>query len=180
MSRPCVFFDRDGIVNVPPSDEERYVLHVSKFFLQPEFVEALKTVRAKGFEAVLVTNQKGVGIGRMSAADLDAIHDRLVGHLRSHGLALTDIYVCTAADDSAPDRKPNPGMLLRAAEKHGLDLASSWMIGDKEKDAITGERAGCRTVLVRSAPPVRSRPTVHVPDMKSLVAFLASEAFPDA
>lgn len=145
--QPCVFFDRDGIVNRDPHPK-RYVEQPDEFHLYPDFLDALRVVNERGYVAVIVTNQKGVGTGIMTQQALDAIHDKLLGLIRAAGLNLHDLYVCTATDDAHPHRKPNPGMLLDAAARHGLDLARSWMIGDKERDITTGKRAGCKTVRV--------------------------------
>lgn len=150
QGRPCCFFDRDGIVNRDPAPK-RYVESVAEFHLNAAFLDALRTATEKGYVAVLITNQKGVGTGVMTREALDAIHAELTRHVQAAGLALLDIFACTATVDTDPDRKPNPGMLLKAAERHGLDLAKSWMIGDKEGDVTAGHRAGCRAVLV--APP---------------------------
>ena len=147
MSKPCVFFDRDGIVNRAPV-KTRYVERWSDFHLLSDFVEALRVVREKGFEAVVVTNQKGVGTGQMSMDVVAEIHGNLCNELKKHGLEVLDILVSTDTDDNAPRRKPNPGMLLEAAEKHELDLKRSWMVGDNKKDVEAGRRAGCRTVFV--------------------------------
>jgi D-glycero-D-manno-heptose 1,7-bisphosphate phosphatase len=147
MSKPCVFFDRDGIVNRAPV-KTRYVERCSDFCLLPEFVDALRVVREKGYEAVIVTNQKGVGIGCMTAETLADIHAELQQELAKQKVELLDILVSTDTDDNAPRRKPNPGMLLEAAEKHELDLKRSWMVGDHKKDVEAGRRAGCRTVFV--------------------------------
>jgi D-glycero-D-manno-heptose 1,7-bisphosphate phosphatase len=147
MSKPCVFFDRDGIVNRAPV-KTRYVERWSDFHLLPEFIEALRVVREKGFEAVVVTNQKGVGTGQMSMAVLTEIHGNFRSELKKHGLDVLDILVSTDTDDNAPRRKPNPGMLLEAAERYALDLKRSWMVGDNKKDVDAGRRAGCRTVFV--------------------------------
>ncbi|MCE9613463.1 MAG: HAD family hydrolase [Lentisphaerae bacterium] len=150
--QPCVFFDRDGIVNVSPPKAEYYVLSVDRFFLIPQFVEALGVAAARGYAAVIVTNQKCVARGLITMAGIDAIHAHLRGLLQQAGLALTDIYVCPHGDEH-PDRKPNPGMLLRAAHDHRLDLARSWMIGDHERDIRAGRAAGCaRTILVHPGP----------------------------
>jgi D-glycero-D-manno-heptose 1,7-bisphosphate phosphatase len=150
---PCVFFDRDGIVNHPPDDERRYVLNADQFHLLPGFVDALRLVLERGYKAVIVTNQAGVSRGRMSRADLDAIHAKLTRLLQAEGLALHDIYACDSFDDAHPNRKPNPGMLLDAARQHHLDLARSWMIGDSEKDVEAGRRAGvAQTVKVKPLP----------------------------
>ena len=167
--RPAVFFDRDGIVNRSPGPG--YVERWEDFHLLPEFVEALRLVTARGYEAIIVTNQRGVGRGIMSIEALQRIHDGLSEALRRRGLDLRDIYVCTAVDDADPRRKPNPGMLLEAARDHHLDLRRSWMIGDSEKDIEAGVRAGCRTVRV--APPVRRTAAGHrVDDMAGLVRYL--------
>ncbi len=170
MSTPCVFFDRDGIVNRAPV-QTRYVERWADFHLQPEFVEALRVVREKGYEAVIVTNQKGVGTGRMTEADLTEIHDNLVKELDRQQQGVRDIFVCTDTDENSPRRKPNPGMLLEAARKHALDLKRSWMIGDNRKDVEAGRRAGCRTVFVGSKSGL-SEADYELASMRELPAFL--------
>ncbi len=170
MSTPCVFFDRDGIVNQRPT-LDRYVRRWEEFELIPEFVDALQVVRERGYEAVIVTNQKGISTGRMTQADVDRIHHNLRGALHEHGLQLRDIMVCSAPDDDHTHRKPNPGMLIEAARRHGLDLSRSWMVGDQEKDVEAGRGAGCKTILVGP----RNRPTAadhHVENMAALAALL--------
>lgn len=147
MSRPCVFFDRDGIVNRAPL-KTRYVERWSDFYLLPEFVEVLRVIRGKGYEAVVVTNQKGIGAGHISIDTVEEIHGNLLKELESNGVGLLDILVSPDTDDNAPRRKPNPGMLLEAAEKHDLDLKRSWMVGDQKKDIEAGRRVGCKTVFV--------------------------------
>jgi D-glycero-D-manno-heptose 1,7-bisphosphate phosphatase len=150
MKQPCVFFDRDGIVNQSPGPG--YVERVADFHLLPAFVAALRTVSERGYPAVVVTNQRGVGRGLMTEETLLAIHERLQQELAQTGLALRDVVYCTADDNADPRRKPNPGMLLEAAERHGLDLDRSWMVGASETDVQAGRRAGCRTVLVGPGP----------------------------
>lgn len=167
--RPCVFFDRDGIVNRSPGPG--YVERVEDFHLLPDFVEALRVARDRGYVAVVVTNQKGVGKGVMTQAALDEIHARMERELAAHGLHLLDVIACTATDDAHPNRKPNPGMILEAARKHDLDLSRSWMIGDNEKDVLAGQRAGCRTILVGQI----GKPTVsefRIPAMPGLPELL--------
>jgi D-glycero-D-manno-heptose 1,7-bisphosphate phosphatase len=176
MSKPCVFFDRDGIVNRRPT-LDRYVRRWEEFELIAEFVEALKVLRERGYEAVIVTNQKGIATGRMTQADVDRIHHNLRQALHEHGLSVRDIMVCSSPDDQHTHRKPNPGMLLEAARNHDLDLRRSWMVGDQEKDVEAGRRAGCRTVLVGAA----DKPTKadhRVPDMAALAAFLRRHLAP--
>ena len=167
--RRAVFFDRDGIVNRSPGPG--YVEQWSDFHLMPEFVEALRLVTERGWEAVIITNQRGVGRGIMSRAALDDIHARLRAELEARGLPLCDIAVCTATDDADPRRKPNPGMLLEMAREHGIDLRRSWMIGDAEKDVIAGRRAGCRTIRVAPGTPA-TEADLLVPDMAALATRL--------
>ena len=170
--KPCVFFDRDGIVNRSPG--AGYVERMEDFHLLPEFVEALRVVLSRGYEAVVVTNQRGVSLGRLTKANLGAIHRKLEEHLKAQDLALRDVLVCTADDDTHPDRKPNPGMLLTAARRHHLDLARSWMVGDSERDVEAGHRAGCRTVLVGEKGK-SSAADFHVDVMADLPGFLAKQ-----
>jgi len=170
MSTPCVFFDRDGIVNAPP-DPERYVLGVDRFHVLPAFLDALRVVNRRGYAAVIVTNQQGVSLGVLAAGTLQAIHDRLWAILRGEGLALLDLYTCPHGGGH-PDRKPNPGMLLRAAAEHDLDLSRSWMIGDSERDIQAGQAAGCRGTLRVAAPPVETGADVLLPSMDALPQWL--------
>ncbi len=168
--RPCVFFDRDGIVNRSPGPG--YVNHLDDFHLLPGFADCVRAAAEKGFAAAVVTNQRGIERGITPPEQLDAMHRHLRAELASEGLELLDILVCTAADDAHPDRKPNPGMLRTAAQRHGLDLAKSWMVGDRESDVKTGQNAGvAATVLVDpGADPTAA--TWRVSDMPACAALL--------
>jgi histidinol-phosphate phosphatase family protein len=166
-----VFFDRDGVVNASPGPG--YVERWEDFHLLPGFVKALAVVRAKGYDAVVVTNQRGVSLGRVAAGTVADMHDRLRAVLlRRHGLALLDVLVCPHGnEDGCGCRKPRPGMLLEAARRHGIDLAASWMVGDNPRDVQAGQAAGCRTVFVgREAEPAADR---CVPDVDALAELLA-------
>jgi len=169
--RKCVFLDRDGIVNVPPV-RERYVTRAGDFFLQPGFPAVLREIAGAGFEAVVVTNQRGVALGLMTLEDVAEIHSKLARTLRDeYGLSLLDIMFCPHDRNSCECRKPKPGMLLAAAEKHNLDLSASWMVGDQERDIEAGRRAGCRTILVEEAE-VATTADCKVRDLAELAALL--------
>jgi len=144
----CVFFDRDGIVNRSPGPG--YVERWDDFHLLPEFVDSLRIARQLGYVAVVITNQRGITLGCMSAQTVEDIHHRLRVVLKEqHGLDLLDILYCPHdRDDGCDCRKPKPGMILEAARRHGIDLSHSWMIGDSKKDVEAGRAAGCRTVWV--------------------------------
>ena len=171
--RPCVFFDRDGIVNRSPGPG--YVNHLDDFHILPGFADCVRAAAAKGIPAVVVTNQRGISRGLTPPAQLEAMHAKLRAELAAEGLELLDVLVCTSADDAHPDRKPNPGMLRAAAKRHHLDLSKSWMIGDRESDVKTGQNAGVAvTVLVDdgSAP---TAATHRVPDMPACAALLRAK-----
>mgnify|MGYP003604560271 CR=1 FL=1 len=173
VRRPCVFFDRDGIANRSPGPG--YVNHLDDFHILPGFADCVRAAAAKGVPAVIVTNQRGIERGLTPPAQLAAMHAKLRAELAAEGLALLDVLVCTSADDAHPDRKPNPGMLRAAAERHHLDLSKSWMIGDRESDVQTGRNAGVAvTVLVDdgSAP---TAATHRVPDMPACAALLRAQ-----
>lgn len=144
--RRCVFFDRDGIVNRSPGDG--YVERVEDFYMEPDFVRALRVVRGRGHVAVVVTNQRCIALGIVRRETVDAMHSLLREQLRIEGLDLLDIRMCPHDRGACECRKPKPGMLLDAARIHGLDLKASWMVGDRERDIEAGRAAGCRTILV--------------------------------
>jgi D-glycero-D-manno-heptose 1,7-bisphosphate phosphatase len=154
MLRPAVFLDRDGTLNVDRS----YLTRPEQLQLLPGVGPALQQLRAAGFALVVVTNQSAIGRGLMIETDLQDVHAEMNRQLAELGVFLDGIYHCPAAPLSSdplvsdhPDRKPAPGMLLRAAGDLRLDLARSWMIGDALRDVLAGQNAGCRgCVLVRT------------------------------
>ena len=108
---------------------------------------------------MLVTNQSAIGRGMFTVERLEEIHTELERQLAAFGATLDGIYYCPdapASDDQTvvegSDRKPGPGMLLRAAADLGLDLDASWMVGDLISDVLAGLNAGCRSILVQSGP----------------------------
>ena len=122
------------------------------FHLVPQIVECLNIVSARGYQAAVVTNQRGIARGIFSTAVLDDIHSRLHDELRQRGApALLDIAYCPHQPGECNCRKPLPGMLLNLAARHNIDLAASWMVGDMETEVEAGRRAGCRTILVNPA-----------------------------
>lgn len=170
----CFFFDRDGVVNESPGPGA-YVTRWEDFRLLPGFVRALRRVTGAGYGAVIVTNQRAVALGLMTEADLAAIHAGLRRVLREeHGLALTDILYCPHDRGGCTCRKPQPGMLLEAARRHGIELSQSWMVGDSERDIEAGHRAGCGCILVAGGAGPTAAEYV-VPSMDGLDSLIAEE-----
>jgi D-glycero-D-manno-heptose 1,7-bisphosphate phosphatase len=152
--RPAVFLDRDGTI----IEEVHYLSDPGRVRLLPRTAEALRRLHAAGFARVVVTNQSAIGRGMISEERLHQIHHEMNRQLAAEGTAVDVIYFCPevpAGDDRSViehgDRKPGPGMLIRAAEELGLDLGASWMVGDMLSDILAGINARCRgSILVRS------------------------------
>ncbi len=167
----CVFFDRDGIVNESPHPG-RYVTRWEDFHLIPAFVDCLRVVIQHGYQAVIVSNQSAVAKGIISAEQVDEMHQRLLDILnRNHDLQFLDIIYCPHNPGECSCRKPQPGMLLTIAGKHGVNLPASWMIGDQETDVEAGRLAGCHTIIV-SPTAVDSNAEIKVSSMNELPAVL--------
>lgn len=145
-TKSAVFLDRDGVLNeaivrdrkpYPPRD-------LSELVITRGAPAALEALKREGFLLIVVTNQPDVARGTVSRANIDEINAQL-----SANLPLDAIEVCEHDDKAECDcRKPKPGMLLRARETFCVDLASSFMVGDRWRDIEAGRRAGCRTVLI--------------------------------
>jgi transaldolase len=142
----AVFLDRDGVVvrawvrdgrPFPPAD-------LREMEILPGVESALQRLRAAGFRLIVVTNQPDVARGTQSRAAVEAMNQRLLSQL-----PLDEIRVCYHDDrDGCDCRKPKPGLLTDAAREASIDLAQSFMVGDRWRDIEAGQRAGCRTVFI--------------------------------
>lgn len=151
--RPCVFFDRDGVVNESPG--EGYVLKKEDFHLSEGIVESLQTAREKGYLTVVVTSQKGVGKKLMSPADLNHIHYNLQKDLAKDHVAFDAIYSFTGTPDCIYKAKPDPAMIFAAAKELPIDLSRSWLVGDADRDIAMGRNAELRgTIRINGDKPV--------------------------
>lgn len=167
--RPCVYLDRDGTV----IKHVHYIGDPNKVELLPEVVPALRRLQAAGFALVIITNQSAIGRGVITVDQYEAVNAEMVRQLAVEGVTLDAVYYCPEAptgDDRSvvthSDRKPGPGMLLRGARDLGLDLSTSWMIGDMISDALAGINAGCRgTFLVATGKELLEEEARIVPDL---------------
>jgi D-glycero-D-manno-heptose 1,7-bisphosphate phosphatase len=141
----AVFLDRDGVLNrsivrngrpYPPAT-------VEEFEVLPGVAEATRKLRDAGFLLIGATNQPDVARGTQRREVVEAINTRLLA-----AMPIAEILVCYEDGDNCPRRKPNPGLLLEAAEAHAIDLPASYMVGDRWRDVEAGRRAGCRTVFI--------------------------------
>jgi D-glycero-D-manno-heptose 1,7-bisphosphate phosphatase len=160
--RPAVFLDRDGTL----IEERGYLSDLGQISLFPFSAPALRHLAAAGYALVLVTNQAGVARGYFDEAFVRTAHDALDRLLRAQGIAMDGYYYCPHHPAGVIDgyrrecrcRKPAPGMIQDAARDLGLDVARSWVIGDKWLDVELAARAGARGVLVRTGYGARSEP----------------------
>ncbi len=133
MSQRCVFLDRDGVINVKQPDGQ-YVCDWSHFeFLSP-VVDWIKLFRALGYLVIVVTNQRGVARGLMSAEDLETIHQQMRAELSKRGATIDDVFACVHEEGTCDCRKPRPGLVQQAVAKWDINLAQSIMIGDSPSD----------------------------------------------
>ncbi len=172
MSRPAWFFDRDGVVNRSPGPG--YLLSWDGWEWMPGIFDLLHAVREQGCATVLVTSQRGVGKGLMSEADLQDIHARMQDELQSQGIAFDAIYAFTGLASCPNQAKPDPQMILAAAEDLHLDLRRSWLIGDADRDIEMGKRANLfRTIRVRGDKPIGIEADVTVDTLHQAQEHLA-------
>jgi D-glycero-D-manno-heptose 1,7-bisphosphate phosphatase len=142
----AVFLDRDGVItrNVLRDGKPTAPRVLAEFRLLPGAAAAVRSLRNAGFLVVVVTNQPDIGNGNAAAETVAAMHERL-----RQTLSPDAIEVCPHRQDEGCDcRKPQPGMLLRAARRLGIDLGRSFMVGDRWSDEVAGRTAGCYTLLV--------------------------------
>jgi D-glycero-D-manno-heptose 1,7-bisphosphate phosphatase len=152
--RPAIFIDRDGTIN----EDIGYAAHPDELFIYPYSAEAIGLLNQAGLKVVVVTNQSGIARGLVTEAMLDRIHEKLIRELQGEGARIDAIYYCPhhprIGDETyrkaCACRKPEVGMLEQAAREHDIDLAASFVIGDKASDINLATNAGARGVLVRT------------------------------
>lgn len=145
----AAFLDRDGVINRKAPTEDEYITCWEQMHIIPGVGEAIALLNRAGFRVIVVSNQRCVAKGLVTISDLDAMHQQMRHELREVGANIDGVYYCPHEEQPPCScRKPEPGMLLSAAEEHQVNLQSSWMIGDSEKDVEAGRSAGCRTVRI--------------------------------
>lgn len=168
MKSKAVFLDKDGtLIEDVPFNVDPALIRFSDGAL-----DALHLLQQLGFKLVVVTNQSGVARGFFPEHRLQNVKQRMCEMLESAGIALSGFYYCPHFPQGKVSqyaipcfcRKPQPGLLYRAAHEHNLDLSASWMIGDILHDVQAGNRAGCRTVLINKYEPAWDITPQRVPN----------------
>ena len=189
--RPAVFLDRDGT----PSEERGYIDRLELLEIFPWTSDAIRLLNRAGFAVVVVTNQSAIGRGIIDLAFLQTVHDTFDRHLAKSGARVDRYYFCPHHPDAAlPEyrqtcrcRKPGPGMIEQAATDLWLDLARSFMVGDRAIDVASGHAAGVRAVLVRSghssggpAPPGDAEPDAILNNVMEAVGWILRSSSPSS
>jgi D-glycero-D-manno-heptose 1,7-bisphosphate phosphatase len=144
--KKAAFLDRDGVINRRAREGE-YTTTWKEMHILPGAARAIGLLNRAGYLVIVVTNQRCVAKGLINSNQLEDLHKKMCDELAHTGGIIDAVYYCP--HDFAPPcdcRKPKPGMLLQAAQEHGIDLAASWMIGDSARDIGAGNAAGCRTI----------------------------------
>ena len=166
MSNPCIFLDRDGVIN---QDRPNYVYDLAHFVILDGVVEALKDFKNHGYYLVVITNQSGVAQGLYTRQDVSRCHDFLQ---RSCGHIIDHIYYSPWHPSMTESLSRKPGALLfeKAMARFDIDPVKSWMIGDKERDLIPAKILGMRTILVDGGESTYADfSTADLPAAKSLI-----------
>lgn len=179
MSHPALFLDRDGVINV----DYQYVSKIEEF----EFIEGIfdlcRHAKKRGYLICIVTNQSGIGRGYYTEDDFMRLTDWMCHRFIQEGAPIDKVYYCAmnpehGTEQSIRDsyfRKPNPGMILKAAQELDIDLSRSVLVGDKETDIQAGiaAKVGCNLLYNNKVPKTATAATAVITDLDQVTEFLA-------
>lgn len=167
---PAIFLDRDGVII---ENRASYVRGWEDVAIYGQALTALAEINSSPYKIVVVTNQSAVGRGIISLEIVWEINNRLVKIIEQTGGRIDGVYVCPhAPQDGCACRKPEPGLLLQAADELSLDLSRSILIGDALSDILAGQAAGVRqTALVRTGLGAEQAATAKAEPLKALLIY---------
>ncbi len=150
MGEKALFLDRDGVINV----DRNYVCRIEDCVFIDGIFDLCRKAKTKGYKLIIVTNQAGIARGYYTEADYSTLMDYIGAEFVRQACPLDDVFYCPYHEDglepyrkASEDRKPAPGMILKAAQKHNLNLSWCVLIGDKKSDIEAGWRAGVGTLI---------------------------------
>ena len=147
-----VFIDRDG--TICKEHFGTYIGDWSMFEFLPGVKEAFRLLKKEGFKVFVISNQAGINKGVITKQQLNDVTEKMVAEIRNSGGVIDDVVYCPhRIEERCGCRKPAPGLILKLAEKHGVEPKNGWVVGDLIMDVEAGKAAGCRTVILRSGRP---------------------------
>ena len=176
MKNKALFLDRDGVINV----EKNYVYRVEDFEFIDGIFDVLRSFQERGYLLIIITNQAGIGRGYYTEEDFHRLNTWMLDVFKDKGITITKVYYCPFHKEygmgeykrDSYDRKPNPGMILKAEKDFNIDLSKSILIGDKESDIEAGINAGIpKNILINNEDNVSSRASyivkniIYVPEL---------------
>ena len=177
--KKAVFIDRDGVIN----EDFGYVFQPRDFRFIGGIFDFCHVAQSRGYLLIVVTNQAGIARGYYSEHDFRILNDWMLKEFETRGVHITHVYYCPYHPSlgighykrESEDRKPNPGMILRARDDYGIDLVQSLLIGDKDSDIEAGQAAGIGTLIaLKGKYPITEKPSViRIYDVMDAVCCLA-------
>lgn len=158
----ALFLDRDGVVNI----DKAYVYKIVDFEFIDGIFDLCKSAQDHGFKIIIATNQSGIARGYYTIEDFSKLTRYMVAKFKSNKIEITDVFYCPHLDGF--DRKPNPGMFLKARDKYCIDMKKSVSIGDKSRDIIAGAAAGIIRNYLISNSETQSTAYAVVPTLRDL------------
>jgi len=191
MREGAIFLDRDGIINhlvyYPDTNEYESPRVPEHLEFLPDVVMNLKILQENNWRLFLVSNQPSFAKGKTSLENLLAVHEKMAGFLEENQIFFQDFYYAFGHPKGIvpeytgffDDRKPAPGMLLKAQQQYGVELYKSWLVGDSDTDIQCGQSVGCQTILVNyeysSSKRLNSKPTFQCKTLHSAVDIILEE-----
>lgn len=146
-SKKILFLDRDGVINKKPKEHE-YVLSVKEFIFNTGIFDVASYFKNRGYEIIVITNQRGISMGFMTVSDLESIHDYMKSKFEESGISILDIFYCPHGFHECECRKPKDGMLKLACGKYLVDIKESLLISDSSEDVEMGNSFGVSSYKV--------------------------------
>lgn len=176
MANKALFLDRDGVINI----DHGYVGSIDRFEFQDGIFDLVRVAIGRGYRPVVITNQAGIARGFYDEADFAALTQWMRARFMEQNAPLTDVYYCPCHRDGKVSahvrdsywRKPNPGMILEAARRHGLDPAASVFIGDQPTDMAAAAAAGVSLRLFMGAEPAPPHATAQIDRLLNALPYL--------
>jgi len=168
VSHKALFLDRDGVVNV----EKNYLHKIEDFELMDGIVEVCRAYQEQGYLIIIVTNQSGISRGYYTEDDFARLSEWMVEHFKHLGVTISHIYHCPhheSIDGVCECRKPEPGMFIQAQKKYDLDMSSSVMIGDNERDIEASLKAGVGTNILLTSEATDSQANRIIHSLRELL-----------